>query len=45
MSDFFRRTVTHPVLAIGSTLLWGVVELVALQRSRAAQRESGTKQF
>ncbi|MEN9402454.1 MAG: hypothetical protein RL091_1157 [Verrucomicrobiota bacterium] len=27
-----RRTVTHPVLAIGGTLLYGIVELFALQR-------------
>lgn len=32
MKEFFRRTVTHPALAIGGTLLWGVVELLALQR-------------
>lgn len=32
MRDFFRRTVTHPALAIGGTLLWGLVELLALQR-------------
>jgi len=32
MKNFFRRTVTHPALAIGSTLLWGLVELLALQR-------------
>jgi hypothetical protein len=29
-----RRFITHPVLALGSTLLWGVIELLALLRSR-----------
>ncbi len=29
-----RRFVTHPALALGSTLLWGVIELLALLRSR-----------
>jgi hypothetical protein len=44
MTDMLRRTVTHPLLAIGSTLLWGVVELLALQRSRIARaREAALK--
>ncbi len=30
----YRRFVTHPMLALGSTLLWGVVELLALWRAR-----------
>ena len=29
-----RRFVAHPALALGSTLLWGVIELLALFRSR-----------
>jgi hypothetical protein len=29
-----RRLITHPALALGSTLLWGVIELLALLRSR-----------
>ncbi len=29
-----RRLLTHPALALGSTLLWGVIELLALLRSR-----------
>jgi hypothetical protein len=28
----------HPALAIGSTVLWGLLELVALTRSRWATR-------
>jgi hypothetical protein len=26
--------IAHPALALGSTLLWGVIELLALLRSR-----------
>ncbi|MDB5815423.1 MAG: hypothetical protein JWN23_2540 [Rhodocyclales bacterium] len=33
-----RKTIAHPALAIGSTLLWGVVEFVALQRSARMSR-------
>ncbi len=44
MLKTIRRSIAHPALAIGSTLLWGVVELVALQRAartgRIAQRRS-----
>jgi hypothetical protein len=29
-----RRFIAHPALALGSTLLWGVIELLALFRSR-----------
>lgn len=29
-----RRFITHPALALGSTLLWGAIELLALFRSR-----------
>ena len=29
-----RRFIAHPALALGSTLLWGVIELAALLRSR-----------
>ena len=29
-----RRFVAHPALALGSTLLWGLIELLALLRSR-----------
>jgi len=29
-----RRFITYPALALGSTLLWGVIELLALLRSR-----------
>jgi len=27
-----QKSLTHPLLALGSTLLWGVIELVALNR-------------
>ncbi|MCX7156719.1 MAG: hypothetical protein NTW45_09785 [Rhodocyclales bacterium] len=29
-----RRFINHPALALGSTLLWGAIELLALLRSR-----------
>ena len=42
MLKTIRKSIAHPALAIGSTLIWGVLELVALQRankmSRATQR-------
>jgi hypothetical protein len=30
----FDRIHFHPALSLGSTLLWGLLEFVALQRSR-----------
>ncbi len=41
MLKTIRKTIAHPALAIGSTLLWGVVEFVALQRS--ARFRSGSR--
>jgi len=38
MYNIFRKTITHPALALGSTVLWGIVELIALQRSHRANR-------
>ena len=37
MRDIFRKTITHPALALGSTVLWGLVEFMALQKSRRRQ--------
>ncbi|HUL66700.1 MAG TPA: hypothetical protein VLW55_19030 [Burkholderiaceae bacterium] len=34
MRDVVRKVFTHPVLALGSTVLWGIVEVGALLRSR-----------
>jgi hypothetical protein len=34
MSGLMRRFVRYPALSVVSTLLWGVLEVVALQRSR-----------
>ena len=34
MRDLISRTISHPALALGSTVLWGVLEFIALQRSR-----------
>jgi len=33
-----RETFLHPALALGSTVLWGILELIALQRSQRAPR-------
>ncbi len=38
MRKLFRKTITHPALALGSTLLWGLVEFIALQGSRRTAR-------
>jgi hypothetical protein len=40
----FRRWITHPTLALGGSLLWGVVELLALARSRLALRATARQQ-
>jgi hypothetical protein len=37
-TSLVRRLITHPALALGGSLLWGVVELLALARSRVATR-------
>lgn len=38
MRDLFRKTISHPILALGSTVLWGLLEFIALQGSRRAAR-------
>jgi hypothetical protein len=40
MLKTIRKSIAHPALAIGSTLLWGVVEFVALQRAMRTGREA-----
>ncbi len=40
MRDLFRKTISHPALALGSTLLWGLIEFIALQSSRLTRRAS-----
>ncbi len=37
-TSLVRRWITHPTLALGGSLLWGVVELLALARSRVAAK-------
>lgn len=37
-SNSVRKFITHPALALGGTVLWGVVELVALSRARWSRR-------
>jgi len=34
MQYLMRKVFAHPVLALGSTVLWGIVEFAALCRSR-----------
>lgn len=34
MRHIVSRAISHPALSLGSTLLWGLLEFVALQRSR-----------
>ena len=38
MYGIIRKTFSHPLLALGSTLLWGLLELIALQGSRRARK-------
>lgn len=38
MYPAIRKTLTHPVLAIGSTVIWGLIELVALNLFRRSGR-------
>jgi hypothetical protein len=39
MRTLWRQTFAHPALALCSTLLWGVLEFIALQGSRWARRK------
>ncbi len=43
MRSLIRSTMTHPALALGSTVLWGLVELMALWRSRWLTRSNRRK--
>lgn len=38
MRTIIRKTLTHPALALGSAALWGLIELVALNRFRRPGR-------
>lgn len=38
MSMSLRKTLAHPALALGSTVLWGLIELIALNRFRRFRR-------
>lgn len=38
MRRIIRKTLTHPALALGSAALWGLIELVALNRFRRSGR-------
>lgn len=38
MRNLIGRTLVNPALSLGSTLLWGVLEFIALQRSRLSRK-------
>jgi len=38
MRTIIRKTLTHPALALGGAALWGLIELVALNRFRRSGR-------
>jgi hypothetical protein len=38
MPDLIRKSIAHPALALGSTVLWGMIEFVALWRARLSRR-------
>ncbi|HJV94866.1 MAG TPA: hypothetical protein VJ608_02465 [Albitalea sp.] len=40
MPPLIRSTITHPTLALASAVLWGVVEFMALWRSRWMARSN-----
>lgn len=42
MRNIFRQAISYPVVAVGSTVLWGLIEFIALQGSRRAGRESAS---
>lgn len=37
MRDIIGKVMFHPGLALGGTLLWGILEFIALQRSYRTQ--------
>lgn len=38
MRKIIRKTISHPVRVFGSSLLWGLVEFMALQKCRWSMR-------
>jgi hypothetical protein len=38
MRKLFRKTISHPLRVFGGSLLWGLVEFIALQKSRRSPR-------
>jgi len=38
MRAIIHKTIFHPTFALVSTLLWGIVEFIALQRSHRSTR-------
>jgi hypothetical protein len=39
MRNIYQKTIAFPFLAIGSTVLWGLVEFMALQKSRRQRND------
>lgn len=39
MRAIIRKVIFHPGLALGSTVLWGILEFIALQRSNLQSRD------
>lgn len=40
MREIVRSIKTYPALSLGAAVLWGVMELLALQRTQAVRREA-----
>jgi hypothetical protein len=38
MRNLFRKTISHPLRVFGVSLLWGLVEFMALQKCRWSMR-------
>jgi len=43
MHNPFRRTFTHPALALGGAVLWGLFEFVALLNARRTTKTSASR--
>lgn len=44
MREIVRSIKTYPALSLGAAVLWGVMELVALQRSQALTRGTAAQE-
>ena len=39
MHHVIQKAITHPVISLGSAVLWGILEFMALQRLRREDRK------